>query len=89
MVVTLLIQGMWFSFIFAVNRDFSTDPNIFLKIILPQNSCQNVCDPNDLGDRASIDSSTTDKMGVVIFKGFAEDRDFVKYHMLFLGVKLP
>ena len=86
--VALPMQGVWFFFIFAVNRDSGTHPNIFLGIILPQNSCQNVYDSNGSEGRASIDSSTTDKKGVVIFRDFAADRDFGTYHMLFTGVKL-
>ena len=81
-------RGVFFC-IFAVNKNFGTHPNIFLGIILPYNSCQNVCDSNGLEDRAISGSSTTDKKGVVIFRDFAEDRDFGTYHMLFLGVKLP
>ena len=72
-----------------MNRDSGIYPNIFLGVILPYNSCQNVCDSNGLEDRAVIGSSTTDKKGVVIFRDFAEDRDFGTYDMLFLGVKLP
>ena len=71
-----------------MNRDSGTHPNIFLGIILPQNSCQNVCDSNGLEDRASIGSGTTNEKVVVIFKDFAADRDFGTYHMLFVGVNL-
>ena len=76
-------------YIFTVNRDSGTHPNIFFRIILPQNSCQNVRDSNGLEDRASIGISTTDKKGVVIFKNFVADKHFGTYHMLFLGVNLP
>ena len=50
-------------FIFVVNRDSGTHPNIFLRIILhvTQNSCQNVCDSKGLKDRASVGSATIDK----------------------------
>ena len=47
-----------------------------------------VCDSNGLKDAASIGSGITNEKGVAIFRGFAEDRDFGTYHMLFLGVKL-
>ena len=72
-----------------MNRDPGTHPNIFLGVILPKNSCQNLCDSNGLEDRTIIGSGSTDKKGVVIFRDFAADRDFGTYHMLFLGVKLP
>ena len=64
-------------------------PIYFLGIILPLNSCQNVCDSNGLEGRAIISSDTIDKKGVVIFWDFAADRDFGIYHMLLLGVNLP
>ena len=86
--VALRTQGVCFFFIFAVNSDSGTHPNIFLGIILPQNNCQNVCDSNSLEDRVSIGNGTTDKEGEVIFKDFAADIGFGTYHMLFLGVKL-
>ena len=89
MAVALPMQGVWFFFIFAVNRDSGTHPNIFLGIILTQNICQNVCDSKGLEDRASVGRATTNKKGVVIFRDFAADRDFGTYHVLFLGVKLP
>ena len=87
--VALPMQEVWFFFIFAVNRDCDTHPNIFLGIILSQKSCQNVYDSNGSEDRESIDSGTTDKKDVVIFKDLAADRDFGTYHILFIGVKLP
>ena len=87
--VALSMQGVCVFLYFAEIRDSGTHPNIILGIISPQNSCQNVLDSNGLEDRASIGSSTTNKKGVVIFRNFAEDRDFGIYHMLFLGVKLP
>ena len=68
--VVLPMQGMWFFLIFAVNRDSGTHPKIFLGIILPQNSCQNVYDSNGLKDRASIESTTTDKKSCDHFQGF-------------------
>ena len=72
-----------------MNRDSGTHPSMFLGIILPHNSCQNVHDSNGSDDRAGIDSSTTDKKGVVTFRDFAADRDFGTHHMLFVGVELP
>ena len=81
--------GMWFFFIFAMNRDSGTHLNTFLGIISPQNCSQNVYDSNGSEDRESINSSTTHKKGVVIFRDFAAERDFGTYHMLFVGVKLP
>ena len=73
-----------------MNRDSGTaHPNIFLGIILPQNNCQKICDSNSLEVRASTDSGSTDKKGVVIFKNFAADRDFGTNHTLFLVVKFP
>ena len=87
--IALRIQWVWLFCIFAVNRGSHAHPNIFLKIILPYNSCQNVCDSNGLEDGANIGYGTTEEKGVAIFRGFAEDRDFGTYHMLFLGVKLP
>ena len=81
------MQGAWFFFIDAVNSDSDTHPNVFLGIISLQNSCSN--DSNGSDDRTSIDSSTNNKMGVVIFKGFAVDRDFGTYHKLLPVVKLP
>ena len=89
MVVALVIQGVWFFCIFAVNRDSGTHSNIFLGTILPQNSCQNVCDSNSLENMVITFSGTTDKMDMVIFRDFTEDRDFDTYDMLFLRVKLP
>ena len=85
--IALPMQGVWFLFIFARNNDSGTHPNMFLGILLPQNSCQNVYDSNGSDYRASIDSSTTDKKGVVIFRDFTADRDFDTHHMLFVGVK--
>ena len=87
--VVLSMQGVLFFFIFAVNRDSGTHPNILLGIVLPQNSCQNVCDSNGLEDRASINSGIINKKGVIIFRDFVMHRDFGTYHVLFLGVKLP
>ena len=68
-----------------MDRDSGTHSNIFLGIILPQNSCQNVCDSKDLEDRASVGSATTDKKGVIIFMDFAADRHLGTYCMLLLG----
>ena len=87
--VAILMQGVWFFFSFAVNRDSGTHPNKLLGIILPQNNCQNECDSKSLEDRASTDSGSIDKEGVVNFKDFTADGDFGTYHMLFLRVKLP
>ena len=50
-------KDMPFFFIFAVNGDSGTHPKIFLGIILPQNSSQNVCDSNVSQDRASTDAA--------------------------------
>ena len=69
--VALLMQGVWFFFIFAVNRDSGTHPNIFLGIILTQNSCQNECDSESLEDRASVGRATTDKK-VWSFSGISQ-----------------
>ena len=89
LVVALLMLGVRFSFIFAVNRNSGTHPNIFLGIILPQNRCQKVYDSKGSDDWESINSSTTDKRGVVIFRDVAADGDFGTHHMLFVGVKVP
>ena len=88
--VTLSMQGVWF-FILAVNSDSDTHPNIFLGIILLQNSCQNVhvYDSNGSKDRTIIVSGTTNKKGVIIFNNFTADRDFGTYHILFIRFKLP
>ena len=86
--VALPMQGAWFFFIFAVNRDSGTHPYMFLGIILPQNSCQSVYDSNGSDVSASIDSSTTDKKCVVIFRDFTAYRDFGTHHILFVGVEL-
>ena len=88
LVVVLPIKKVWFFFIFAVIRDSGTHPNVFLGIILPQNSCQNLCNSNNLEDRASIGSGTTKKKDVVIFRDFTMDKDCGTYHMLLLEVKL-
>ena len=88
-VVALPIKGCDHFCLFAVNRDSGIHPIIFLGVILPWNSWQNVCDSNGLEERAIIGSGTTDEKGVVVFRNFAADRDFGTYHMLFLEVKLP
>ena len=71
-----------------MNRDSGIHPNMFLGTILTQKKCQNVCDSKGLQDGASVRSSTIDKLGELIFRDFAADRDFGTYHILFLGVKL-
>ena len=69
--VALPMQAVWFCFIFALNRNSDTHPNIFLGIMLPQNSCQIVYDSNGSEGRASIDRSTTDKR-VWSFSGISQ-----------------
>ena len=75
MLLAVALQGVWFFFIFAMNRNSGTHPNKFLGIILPQNSFQNVCDSKGLKDRESVGSATTDKR-CGHFRDFAADRDF-------------
>ena len=69
-------MGVGFYLYFTVNRNSGTNSNIFLVVLLPQNSCQDVCDSNGLEDRSSIDIGTTDKTVVVNFWDFAVDRNF-------------
>ena len=88
-VITLLIQGVWFSCTLAVNRDYGTHPNVFpgsyyLKIVVRM--YMYVTPIVQKIEHAIIGSSTTDNKGMVIFKPFAEHKDFGTYHMLFLGV---